>query len=115
MNKVIKINYDTSCTDDYEPSFSVLETYCDKSKPKYRAFKSKEECLKTLMSKIPNDWITNISDKSEISKILSMDDTGVVLADYDSGSGTFMWPYKSAFGNFQFIDGQPFGIIDLDI
>lgn len=41
--------------------------------------------------------------------------TGVVLADYDSGSGTFMWPYKSAFDNFQFIDGQPFGIIDSDI
>ena len=73
-----------------------------KPEPKYRPFKTQEECWQEMMKHQPFGWI-----KSKITKQIYC--IGVV-AEEDMYCFNEFWNYQDAFEQFTFIDGTPFGI-----
>ena len=73
-----------------------------KPEPKYRPFKSQEECWQEMMKHQPFGWI-----KSKITKQIYC--IGVV-AEEEMYCFNDFWNYQDAFEQFTFIDGTPFGI-----
>ena len=76
--------------------------YRIKSDPKYRPFKSQEECWNEMLKHQPFGWI-----KSKITKQIYC--IGVV-AEEEMYCFNDFWNYQDAFEQFTFIDGTPFGI-----
>ena len=73
-----------------------------KPEPKYRPFKTQEECWQEMMKHQPFGWI-----KSKITKQIYC--IGVV-AEEEMYCFNDFWNYQDAFEQFTFIDGTPFGI-----
>ena len=73
-----------------------------KPEPKYRPFKSQEECWNEMLKHHPFGWI-----KSKITKQIYC--IGVV-AEEEMYCFNDFWNYQDAFEQFTFIDGTPFGI-----
>ena len=73
-----------------------------KPEPKYRPFKTQEECWQEMMKHQPFGWI-----KSKITKQIYC--IGVV-AEEEMYCFDDFWNYQDAFEQFTFIDGTPFGI-----
>ena len=84
------------------PSFEELSRYRIKPEPKYRPFKTQEECWQEMMKHQPFGWI-----KSKITKQIYC--IGVV-AEEEMYCFNDFWNYQDAFEQFTFIDGTPFGI-----
>ena len=76
--------------------------YRIKPEPKYRPFKSQEECWNEMLKHQPFGWI-----KSKITKQIYC--IGVV-AEEEMYCFNDFWNYQDAFEQFTFIDGTPFGI-----
>lgn len=75
--------------------------YRIKPEPKYRPFKTKEECWNEMLKHQPFGWIkSNISDNLYPIKSIS---------DGISYNKTFAY-YNEAFQRCKFVDGTPFGI-----
>lgn len=91
------IQYRTSnneWVDTYKPSFSELPTkYRIKPEPKYRPFKSRDECWNEMLKHQPFGWLIN-RDAQYINP-LSIGD----------GKDFVNW-----FNLYTFADGTPFGI-----
>ena len=84
---------------------SFIKTPLDyriKPEPKYRPFKTQEECWQEMMKHQPFGWI-----KSKITKQIYC--IGVV-AEEEMYCFNDFWNYQDAFEQFTFIDGTPFGI-----
>ena len=73
-----------------------------KPEPKYRPFKTQEECWQEMMKHQPFGWI-----KSKITKQIYCI---VVVAEEEMYCFNDFWNYQDAFEQFTFIDGTPFGI-----
>lgn len=75
-----------------------------KPEPKYRPFKTQEECWNEMLKHHPFGWIrskhTNI-----LYQINIVDDDTIYL-------NRLFIPYSNVFDNDEFIDGTPFGIKD---
>ena len=84
------------------PAFNDLPSeYRIKPEPKYRPFKSRDECWNEMLKHQPFGWIrSNISDSLCLVEYVS---------DVIYFNGTFI-SYEDAFGCSEFIDGAPFGI-----
>ena len=83
-------------------SISEELNYRIKPEPKYRPFKTQEECWQEMMKHQPFGWI-----KSKITKQIYC--IGVV-AEEEMYCFNDFWNYQDAFEQFTFIDGTPFGI-----
>ena len=85
-----------------EPAFNGLpDNYRIKPEPKYRPFKSQEECWNEMLKHQPFGWI-----RSNISGILYLIDS---VSDEMSFNKLFI-SYKDVFECSKFADGTPFGI-----
>lgn len=73
-----------------------------KPEPKYRPFKSKEECLNEMLKHHPFGWVKEIS--SEMLYIINgISDMSIVIMEDISS-------FKEAMNIYEFNDGVPFGI-----
>ena len=84
------------------PKFNLSpEFYRIKSQPKYRPFKSQEECWQEMHKHPDSGWVTDGYYKSTIS--VKSDSIVVTISslEYDFGK---------AYIHFTFADGTPFGI-----
>lgn len=83
------------------PSWQVGVKYRIKPEPKYRPFKTQEECWQEMLKHQPFGWV-----KSTISDNLYLIESISDEIDYNK---TFA-SYNEAFEWFKFADGTPFGI-----
>ena len=80
--------------------------YRIKPEPKYRPFKSQEECWNEMLKHQPFGWVKHkkTEDCSNISNIYKS--AGIAKVFLDTCAYTFL----SLLNEFTFIDGTPFGI-----
>ena len=84
------------------PSFEELSRYRIKPEPKYRPFKSQEECWNEMSKHQPFGWVTNICiDQKFIITHVGDDDISI---------NTVTSYFSQAFKDFTFDDGKPFGV-----
>ena len=83
-----------------------LSVYRIKPEPKYRPFKSQEECWNEMLKHQPFGWVKNIEtgDLCNISNIYESEGCSKVFLD------TCAYTFSSLLNEFTFIDGTPFGI-----
>lgn len=84
------------------PIWTSKINYRIKPEPKYRHFKSQEECWSEMLKHQPFGWVKEISSKMLylINGISNM--SIVILEDINS--------FKEAMNIYEFKDGTPFGI-----
>ena len=94
------------------PKFNLNpEFYRIKPEPRYRPFKSQEECWNEMLKHQPFGWVKSKKSGTfySIGSVLwdkEFDDVFVTFA-YD---GMLCRSSKSVFEDFTFLDGTPFGI-----
>ena len=78
--------------------------YRIKPEPKYRPFKSKEECWNQMLKHQPFGWVKEIS--SEMLYLINgiSDMSIVIMENIDS--------FKEAMNIYEFKDGSPFGVVE---
>ena len=78
--------------------------YRIKPEPKYRPFKSKEECWNEMLKHQPFGWVKEIS--SEMLYLINgiSDMSIVIMENIDS--------FKEAMNIYEFNDGAPFGVVE---
>lgn len=81
-----------------------MYSYRIKPEPKYRPFKTQEECWNEMLKHQPFGWVKEISSEMLylINGISNM--SIVILEDINS--------FKEAMNIYKFMDGTPFGIKD---
>ena len=80
------------------------DKYRIKPEPKYRPFKSKEECWNEMLKHQPFGWVKEIS--SEMLYLINgiSDMSIVIMENIDS--------FKEAMNIYEFKDGAPFGVVE---
>ena len=98
----VRINNDSSWTDllDTKLEISNLYEYRIKPEPKYRPFKTREECWKEMLKHQPFGWVK--SNGNDLYSIASINCEGITTFAY--------YRFLESFEKFTFIDGTPFGI-----
>ena len=85
----------------HTPTWSSHLFYRIKPEPKYRPFKSKEECWNEMLKHQPFGWVKEIS--SEILYLINgISDMSIVIMEDISS-------FKEAMNIYEFKDGTPFG------
>ena len=108
--KEIELNGRSSCgcqmwEETSDPTFNWYDfMYRTKTKPKYRPFKSKEECWNEMLKHQPFGWVKEIS--SEMLYLINgiSDMSIVIMENIDS--------FKEAMNIYEFKDGAPFGVTE---
>ena len=102
---------ETLCFGEYipceDPYFNWIDgksikNYRIKPKPKYKPFKTQEECWNEMLKHQPFGWVKEIS--SEMLYLINgiSNDSIVIMEDINS--------FKEAMNIYEFKDGTPFGI-----
>ena len=76
--------------------------YCIKPEPKYRPFKTKEECWNEMLKHQPFGWVKEIN--SEMLYLINGISNMCIVIMEDISS------FKEALNIYEFKDGTPFGI-----
>ena len=80
-----------------------------KPEPKYRPFKTQEECWNEMLKHQPFGWLKSIKkqEKVHIGRVFDAPDYVLITLSINEGLN-----YSSSylFGNYTFDDGTPFGI-----
>ena len=90
------------------PSFNWVDgkgikNYRIKPKPRYRPFKSQEECWSEMLKHQPIGWVRSKKCKALLWNVTSINkDDITIICDY--------YKFHRAFECFEFTDGTPFGI-----
>ena len=107
----VRINNDSSWTDllDDKLEISNLYEYRIKSDPKYRPFKTQEECWKEMLKHQPFAFLSSANEYDWFSICRVFEEEGIPKITFASN------PYSDydmakVFDTFQFADGTPFGI-----
>ena len=93
------------------PSFEELSRYRIKPEPKYRPFKSQEECWNEMMKHQPFGWVKS-KDKGYFQLIglvqwsSELEDVMIIFATSEQLARSS----RSLFEDYIFADGTPFGI-----
>ena len=82
---------------------SPSSCYRIKPEPKYRPFKSQEECWQEMLNHQPFGWIKDKED-GHYSMVAMVDDAVIRI------SGNKDWFIDEIMNNYTFADGTPFGI-----
>ena len=95
--------------DTLNPHSAILSKYRIKSEPKYRPFKTQEECWNEMMKHQPFGWVKSKNSGSlfAISLVLWDKDFNDVFVTFGCGESHSS---KSVLNEFTFADGAPFGI-----
>lgn len=109
------IQYRTSnneWVDTYKPSFSDSSSnYRIKPEPKYRPFKTQEECWGEILKHECYGWV-KLKDNNDMRHISSIekddeDNAWFIIVSFGGIEG---FSSEQMFENFEFLDGTPFGI-----
>ena len=94
--------------DSEEPSFYGHVEYRIKPEPKYRPFKTKEECWNEMMKHQPFGWVISkaTDDYATIGSINRQITVDITFTTNENDSFTT----EFLFENYKFADGTPFGI-----
>ena len=87
-------------------SFGELSQSPIKPQPKYRPFKTQEECWNEMMKHQPFGWFRSTRSK-KLFNIICIDDEGIKITNTLIKSKD---TYDKAFNNLEFADGAQFGI-----
>ena len=97
-----------------EPSFKVDPKYYRiKPEPKYRPFKTKEECWSEMLKHQPFGWVIGGKDYENfyhIEYVYSCNPYNYHRVKLSQNDMSFN--YEHMFRDFTFIDGSPFGMKD---
>ena len=106
--KEIELNGRSSCgcqmwEETSDPTFNWYDfMYRTKTKPKYRPFKTREECLEEMMKHQPFGWVKEISSEM-LYLINGISDMSIVIMEDISS-------FEEAMNIYDFKDGAPFGV-----
>ena len=78
--------------------------YRIKPEPKYRPFKSKEECWNQMLKHQPFGWVKEISSEM-LYLINGISDMSIVIMENINS-------FKEAMNIYEFKDGSPFGVME---
>lgn len=93
------------------PTWSSLLFYRIKPEPKYRPFKTKEECWQEMLKHQPFGWIMDESKYVEIVNVYENEIEFSPEADYDGDLLRRFMTFESVPKHgYTFVDGAPFGI-----
>ena len=88
-----------------DPTFNWYDfMYRAKTKPKYRPFKTREECLEEMMKHQPFGLVKEISSEM-LYLINGISDMSIVIMENIES-------FKEAMNIYEFKDGAPFGVIE---
>lgn len=90
---------------DCEPS-----CYRIKPEPKYRPFKSQEECWQEMLKHQPFGWIKKINGGYKQIMAIHIDIFNKHCADFAGKTGTACFELEYIYKNYTFADGTLFGI-----
>ena len=97
--------YDGEWKVAHTPTWSSRLFYRIKPEPKYRPFKTKEECWQEMLKHQPFGWVKYQCD---FFQIIHVDDNSI---GYGSACGTILHSkFEDIFKDSTFADGTPFGI-----
>ena len=88
---------------DNDIEINALFDYRIKPEPKYRPFKTKEECWDEMLKHQPFGWVRG-KHSELLYQIISVYDFDVTLSIYEKSS------FPASLIQFEFADGTPFGI-----
>ena len=94
-----------------DPHFdSAPSRYRIKPEPKYRPFKTKEECWNEMMKHQPFGWLT--SKKNDNNALIGyVGGLNNIYISFIAGESE-AYSAEMLFDNYKFVDGTPFGICD---
>ena len=104
--KTLQVWANDTWKDENYPFFGPLSQFRIKLEPKYRPFKSQEECWNEMMKHQPFGWIRSINNQC-LRNIGSINYTTRGI-----GINNSVMYFNTAFNEYKFIDGTPFGIKD---
>ena len=87
------------------PHSDILSKYRIKPEPKYRPFRTQEECWNEMHKHPDFGYIKNIV-RDEIVQIIRISDEVLNVLDYTISP----YAFELAFQTFVFTDGEPFGV-----
>ena len=90
--------------DDEDPSFDNDLEYRIKQEPKYRPFKSQEECWQEMQKHQPFGWLKD-KDDGHRTLITVVDNEDMMALNGNTG-----WDFLSIMNMYVFADGTPFGV-----
>lgn len=105
IQQKVQVGYEDEWIDADLPSWVIIpSTYRIKPEPKYRPFKTQEECWNEMHKHPDFGWIVNKSTKTiyHVNAIYS-DSTYLDVNETSLN-------YLEAFDYYEFLDGTPFGI-----
>lgn len=111
--KTIQCNVDDIWRDaeiDLDLSLGDISKYRIKPEPKYRPFKTTEECWQEMLKHQPFGWIKPKENKEEIvhiGRILGVPNNFLITLSIDDG---YNFTNNYLFSAYTFDDGAPFGI-----
>lgn len=104
--KTIQILGRDKWIDKPAPNFSLSTNYYRiKPEPKYRPFKSQEECWNEMMRHQPFGWVKN--NAGNIFNIIAMINRNYTIKLNECYSG-----YPELLKDYKFMDDTPFGIME---
>lgn len=104
--KTIQIKSNDKWVDLHEPDFRApIDRYRIKPEPKYRPFKTQEECWQEMQKHQPFGWI---KCEEGYFNIVYVNDTYAGLSDKDNSA--ILLASINSYKDNTFVDGTPFGI-----
>ena len=85
--------------------------YRIKPEPKYRPFKTKEECWNEMLKHKPFGWITSKKTDNYVFIDYVCELNSCVCISFTAGESE-CYPAEMLFDNYKFVDGTPFGMCD---
>ena len=102
--KTIQVWANDTWKDENYPFFGTLYQFRIKPEPNYRPFKTKEECWEEILKHQPFGWIKDIHTQC-LHNIISIGHN-----KYDIEINSSVMYFDTAFNDYSFVDGTPFGI-----
>lgn len=84
--------------------------YRIKPEPKYRPFKTQEECWNEMHKHPDFGWVKKINGGYKQIMAIHIDIFNKHCADFAGQTGTACFGFEYIYNNYTFVDGTPFGI-----
>ena len=108
--KTIQVWANDTWQDEEYPSFGELSLFRIKPEPKYRPFKTQEECWNEMMKHQPFGWLT--SKKTDNNALIGyVGGLNNIYISFIAGESE-AYSAEMLFDNYKFVDGTPFGMCD---
>lgn len=94
----------------HTPTWSSHLFYRIKPEPRYRPFKTQEECWQEMQKHQPFGWVKRINGGYKQIMAIHIDIFNKHCADFAGQTGTACFEFEYIYKKYTFTDGTPFGI-----